>query len=398
MYNSKWRYFKLVFKRSKTHNNFLLMFLVVLSVVTLISILSFTGCRVSKETEEEPVISEPESEEEVTEEKASAEEEEVEDTITGMEITGNINILSGLNISDTVGNSRPIAVMVENSPDSRPQSGLIYADMVYEAVDEGGVTRYVAVFSSNDAEIIGPVRSARIYYAEIARNFDPIYAFWGTYTDAYKVIKDLGLDVLTPLGDQFGNSTIVANTSSGWRDTSRSNITEHTAFMSTIKLKEDAENLGYSLEGGQSPLRFKIDAVDSERGDISDITINFSNDTYRVDFEYNRENNNYLKFTGGVPHTDYETGKQIAVNNVIVMITNIEGPIDQYGHMAIRTTGTSDIGKAFFFMDGNVIEGTWERTSVFDPFKYKDDDGNIVLFNRGFTWVALIQDTNRLTY
>jgi len=367
------------------------MFLVVLSVVTLISILSFTGCRVSKVTEEEPVISEPESEEEVP-------VGEEEDKIAGIEITGDINILSGLDISDTVGNSRPIAVMIENSPDSRPQSGLIYADMVFEVVDEGGVTRYVAVFSSYDADIVGPVRSARIYYAEIARSFDSIYAFWGTYTEAYKVIEDLGLDVLTPLGDQSGNSNIVANTSSGWRDYSRSNITEHTAFMSTIKLKEEAADYGYSLDGRQSPLRFKVDAVDSDKGDISNININFSYDTYRVDFEYNRENNNYLKFTGGAPHTDYETGKQIAVNNVIVMITSIKGPIDQWGHMAVRTTGTSDIGKAFFFMDGNMIEGTWERTSAFDPFKYKDDDGNIVLFNRGSTWVTLIQDTNRLTY
>ena len=352
----------------------------------------FAGCKKEEATEEESIVVEPE---EVVEE---IEEKIAEDKIAGIEITGDINILSGLEISDEVGNSRPIAVMVENSPDSRPESGLIYADMVYEAVDEGGVTRYVAVYSSYDAEIVGPVRSARLYYAEIARSFDPIYAFWGTYTDAYKVIEDLGLDVLTPLGDQSGNSTIVANTSSGWRDYNRSNITEHTAFMSTIKLKEDAENLGYSLEGGQSPLRFKIDAVDSDKGDISNININFSSDIYRVDFEYNRENNNYLKFTGDTPHTDYETGKQIAVNNVIVMITNIEGPIDQYGHMAIRTTGTSNIGKAFFFMDGNVIEGTWERTSAFDPFKYKDSEGNIILFNRGSTWVALIQDTGRLTY
>jgi len=389
----------LVFKKNKTHNNFLLtLFLVVLLVVTLISILSFTGCRVSQVTEEEPVISEPEAEEGDEGSEAVEEKVDEEDKITGMEVTGNINILSGLNISDTVGNSRPIAVMIENSPDSRPQSGLIYADMVFEVVDEGGVTRYVAVFSSNDADIIGPVRSARIYYAEIARSFDPIYAFWGTYTEAYKVIEDIGLDVLTPLGDQSGNSTIVANTSSGWRDYSRSNITEHTAFMSTLKLKEDAADYGYSLEGGQSPLKFKIDAVDSERGDISDIAINFSYDTYRVVFEYNRENNNYLKFTGGTPHTDYETGKQIAVKNVIVIITSIKGPIDQWGHMAVRTTGTSDIGKAFFFMDGNVVKGTWERTSVFDPFKYKDDDGNIILFNRGPTWVALIEDTNKLTY
>lgn len=382
------------FKNNKKHKNSLLILLVVLSVMTLISILSFTGCKFGQATEEESVISEPEEEEAGDSEAAeeSSEEEEVEDTITGMEITGDINILSGHNISDTVENSRTIAVMIENSPDSRPQSGLIYADMVYEVVDEGGVTRYVAVFSSNDAEIIGPVRSARIYYAEIARSFDPIYAFWGTYPECYDVIRSLDIDVLD------GNSEVIAYTDSGWRDYSRSDITEHTAFMSTLKLKEDAAEYGYSLEGGQSPLRFKIDAVDSERGDISDINIVFSYDNFSVDFEYNRENNNYLKFTGGSPHTDYETGEQIAVNNVIVMITNIDGPIDASGHMVVRTTGTSEIGKAYFFMDGNVIEGTWERTSVFDPFKYKDNDGNIILFNRGSTWVSLIQDTARLTY
>jgi len=378
----------LVFKRSKTLNFLVFVFLIMALVFTAF----FAGCKKEEATEEKPIAVETE---EVVEE---IEEGEDVEKIAGIEITGDINILSGLDISD-VGNSRPIAVMIENSPDSRPQSGLIYADMVFEVVDEGGVTRYVAVFSSYDAEIVGPVRSARIYYAEIARSFDPIYAFWGTYKEAYPVIEDMGLDVLTTLGEPLpAVSSIVANTSSGWRDYSRSNITEHTAFMSTIKLKEEAADYGYSLEGGQSPLRFKIDAVDSEREDISNININFSYDTYRVDFEYNRENNNYLKFTGGAPHTDYETGKRIAVNNVIVMITSIEGPIDQWGHMAVRTTGTSDIGKAFFFMDGNVIEGTWERTSAFDPFKYKDDDGNIVLFNRGSTWVALIQDTNRLKY
>lgn len=386
MYNSKWRYIKLDFGKNKTAKILIFSFLVAVLIFTVI----FTGCKTGKTSEDEPIAEEPkESSEEVEDDSGKKIDE---DKIAGIEITGDINILSGLDISDTVGNSRPMAVMIENSPDSRPQSGLIYADIVFEVVDEGGVTRYVAVFSSYDAEIVGPVRSARAYYAEIARSFDPIYAFWGTYPEGYDIIRKLDMDVLD------GNSEIIAYAKSGWRDYSRSNITEHTAFMSIIKLKEDASDYEYSLEGGQSPLKFKIDAVDSGKGDISDITINFSYDNYRVDFEYNRENNDYLKFAGGAPHTDYETGKQIAVNNIIVMITDIEGPIDQWGHMAVRTTGTSDIGKAFFFMDGNMIEGTWERTSVFDPFKYKDDDGNIILFNRGSTWVALIQDTNRLAY
>ena len=372
-------------------NKIPLIFIAILSIMTLLSLLFFAGCTRGEATEEQPVISEQEDEEEITEEEPA--EDEDEDKITGMEITGNINLLSGLEISDTVKNSRPLAIMVENSPDSRPQSGLIYADIVYEVVDEGGVTRYVVVYSSHEAEIIGPVRSARIYYAEIARGFDPIYTFWGTYPEGYDAIKTMDMDLLDGNSDAY-----VPYTSSGWRDTSRSNITEHTAFMSTVKLREDASKFEYSLEGGQSPLRFKIDAVDSDRGGISDIVINFSHDTYRADFEYDRANNNYLKSVAGSPHKDYETGRQLAVNNVIVMITDIEGPIDAAGHMVVRTTGTSDTGKAFFFLDGNVIEGTWERATIFDPFKYKDSEGNLMLFNRGSTWVALIQDTSRLEY
>jgi hypothetical protein len=372
---------------------------VVLSVITLISILVFTGCKPGQTAEEEPVGEEETAEEEAAEEEVAEEEGEPSNEVNGTEITGNINILSGLEISDTIQDSRPLAIMVENTPDARPQSGLIYADITFEVVDEYGVTRYVTVFSSHDAEIVGPVRSARMYYAEIARSLDPIYVFWGTYTEAYKVIDDLGLDVLTPLGDQSGISSIVANSNSGWRDYNRSAITEHTAFMSTIALKEEAGNIGYSLEGGQSPLRFKLDADVSDRGDISNIAIDFSDQSaYETYFEYNEEENIYYKYQSGIPFTDYETGQQIAVNNVIVMVTNIEGPIDASGHMVVRTTGTSDIGKAFFFMDGKVVEGTWERASAFDPFLYRNDEGRIMLFNTGSTWVAITQDSGRLTY
>ena len=392
----------MVFKNNKSHYRlFLLRLLVLLSVITLVSILVFTGCDfgqgTEEETGEEEIAEEETGEEEAAEEEVA--EEEPSNEVNGTEITGNINILSGLEISDTVKDSRPLAIMVENTPDARPQSGLIYADIIFEVVDEFGVTRYVVVYSSFDAEIVGPVRSARIYYAEIARSFDPIYAFWGTYTEAYKVIDDLGLDVLTPLGDQSGNSSIVANSNSGWRDNSRSAITEHTAFMSTVALREEAENIGHSLEGGQSSLRFKLDADISDRGDISNIAIDFSDQSaYETYFEYNEEENVYYKFQSGIKHTDYETSQQITVSNVIVMVTNIEGPVDASGHMVVRTTGTSDIGKAFFFMDGKAVEGTWERSSAFDPFLYRDGEGRIMLFNTGSTWVAMIQDSGRLAY
>ena len=387
----------------RTNKSILLRMLFLSTLIVIFSFVltfSLSGCGPAASPEEEVSQEESAQTEETTEESEdtsveTSEEvtEETERSVANMEITGNINILSGLELSDEVLSSRPVAVMIENSPDSRPQSGLINADIVFEVVDEYGITRYVAIFSSKDAEIMGPVRSARIYYAEIARSFDPIYTFWGTYPDAYEVIKNLDMDVLDANSDAY-----VPYTNSGWRDKSRSDVTEHTAFMSTLGIKEDAGEFGYSLEGGQSPMNFKLDAVDSERGNISDITVDFSHDKYIVDFKYDPELNIYLKSLAGEPHIDFESKEQLSVNNVIVLLTDIDGPIDQYGHMVVRTTGSHELGEAYFFMDGDVVEGTWGRTSAFDPFEFKDKDGNTVLFNRGSTWVCMIPGIDRLMY
>jgi len=283
--------------------------------------------------------------------------------------------------------------MVQNSPKARPHSGLIYADMVFEAVAEYGVTRYVTLFSSFDADILGPVRSARIYFAEIARSFDPVYTFWGTYPEGYAAIKNMDMDVLD------ANSTAyVPHTSSGWRDHSRSDALEHTAFIDTYGIKEDAIKHGYSLEGGQSPMAFKLDAPDSGRGNISEITVDFSSSMYKVGFSYDDNTNKYLKSLAGSPHVDFESGQQLSLNNIIVIITDIDGPLSTAGHMMIRTTGSHDEGTAYYFMDGNVIKGTWGRDSIFDPFEFKDSNSQQILFNRGSTWVCIIQSIDRLTY
>ncbi len=382
-----------------------LLSLSLLIILCLVMVFSMPGCKTGEPAavEEEAVPSDNEQEETAaeTEEETAAEEEideevdgkEETDTIRDLEITGNINILNGMEISDSIEGGRPVAVMIENSPDSRPQSGLINADIVFEVVDEYGVTRYVAVFSSKEPDIMGPVRSARIYYAEIARSFDPIYVFWGTYGDAYPVLKTMDQDLLDANSDAY-----VPYTNAGWRDPSRSNVLEHTAFIDIAGIKEDAESHGYSLDGGQSPMKFKLDAAESERGNISDIEVDFSQDNYRVGFDYDPSSNTYLKTLAGDPHNDFETGRQIELNNVIVMITDIDGPIDQWGHMVVRTTGTHEAGQAYYFMDGNMVEGTWGRSSIFDPFEFRDINGDPVLFNRGSTWVCMIQGIDRLSY
>ncbi|MCL5069719.1 MAG: DUF3048 domain-containing protein [Actinobacteria bacterium] len=312
-------------------------------------------------------------------------------------ITGNINIFSGLEISDKILNSRPIVVMIENTPDARPQSGLINADIVFEVVDEGGITRFVAVFSSYDAALVGPVRSSRPYYAEIARGLDPVYVFWGTATQFYKIIEMLGLNYFSPLGDQTGYSNIVANLAVNGIDSKRdpSRVSPHNAYTFTPRIKELAKKLGYSLEGGQSPLLFKLDASGLERGDISKITVDFSSSQYITEFNYDSESNTYVRSVAGSPSIDRESGKQITLNNIIVMVTDIVNSGDKAGHMIVRTTQQ---GNAYYFFDGKVLEGTWSRYSALKPYKFKDKNGNTVLFNRGKTWIAVVSGVERLNY
>ena len=339
--------------------------------------------------------------EQTAEAETTAAETTMEEGPNPNEITGNINMLTGQEISDSVLNSRPFAVMIENSPDARPQSGIINADVLFEAVDEGGVTRFVSVFSSKEPDLIGPVRSTRPYYAEVARSFDPILVFWGTAPQFYVIVANLGLDYLSPLGDDTGNSSITANfvdPGSGEgkdaiRDATR--VAPHNAYVRLPRMKEIAADIGYSLEGGQSPFKFKEDAPEGDRGDISDISIDFSSASYKAEYKYDSATNTYLRSSGGKPSLDRESGDQMAFNNVIVLFTDIKNSGDEAGHMIIRTTQT---GEAYFFMDGKVIEGTWGRNSALEPFSFKDKDGKTILVNRGKTYIGMVSGIEQLGY
>jgi len=386
----------------KTRIKILKILILIIITAVLAAALILSGCKAAElpETASAETTAAEETSAETAEETI-AEQTTEEEIIIG-EITGNINILNGLEISEKVLNSRPMAIMVENLAPARPQSGLIYADVVFEVVDEHGITRFVAVFSSYDATLVGPVRSTRPYYAEIAAGFNPVYVFWGTHPLFYKVVENLGLDYLSPLGDESGNSSITSNFVDPWnpgegvdaiRDGTRQR--PHNAYVRIPRMKEIAEKLGYSPEGGQSPFHFKEDATESDRGNITDIIINFSDPSFKVDFKYDSKTNTYLRYCGGQPSNDRETGKQITVNNVIVLFTDIKNSGNVEGHMLVRTTQG---GNAYYFLDGNVIEGTWGRKSALEPFIFKDMDGKTVLFNRGQTWVAMISGIEQLEY
>jgi len=295
--------------------------------------------------------------------------------------------------------TRPVAVMVENSFAARPQSGLILADVVYEVVDEYGITRFVAIYSSNEAPVVGPVRSTRPYYADIARAFDPIYAFFGTYPQCYGYVESLGMYVLSAMTDHSGHSSITAQ-APYWRDWNRSSIQEHTACMSISSLKQKAQQLSYPLEGGGLTFPYKGEPPLEARGGITNIHISFATHAYApggfdAKYIYDRASNSYLRYMGGYPHTDYNTGQQITVKNIVAMVSDIEGPLDQYGHMAVRTVGS---GTAFIFQDGQAMQGSWQRGSVFEPFIYRDGSGRQISFTGGATWIAIVQGADKVSF
>lgn len=381
----------------KINNNYLLLY----ALISISILILMTSCKGAKEVEE-PIKPTEEGEAEVVEggevevtreakiEKIlKGEEEPLEPTFE--ELSGIRSLYSGVeDLSQTV-KERPIAILIENLCEPggqcvRPQDGLADADIVIEVTDEGGITRYIAIFGADKiVDKIGPFRSSRPYYSEIAFGFDPLFVHFGASGTGYENIDNLGILDLCAVRTKAPHE----------RDTSRGLDSEHTAYTKTTDLRQAAKDLGYDLEGGKSPLKFKADALEDERGEEDIIIIDITRPPYQAKYVYNKETNSYTKYVGGVLHTDRKSGKQIIAKNLIVQITDITRDISsEKGHMVIRTTGYGD---ALFFMDGKVIKGTWSRTSVADPYLYLDEEGRPIGFNVGSTWISFIPSLDKVS-
>ena len=345
-----------------------------------------------KPTEETEVAEETEIEiiKEIKIEKIlKGEEEPLE--LTFEELSGTRSLFSGVEVTEEQRRERPLVILVENLCEPagqcvRPQDGLSDADIVIEVTDEGGITRYIAIFGADKiVDVIGPVRSSRQYYSELAFGFDPLYVHFGGSGVGYENIDHLGILDLCPIRTKAPFE----------RDTSRGLASEHTAYMKTTELRQAAIDLGYDLDGGKSPLKFKEDALEDERREEDTIIVNFSRPPYQAKYVYDKETNSYIKYVGETPHKDRVSGKQIVVKNIIVQITDITHDISsEEGHMVVRTTG---YGSALFFMDGKVIKGYWGRASAADPYLYIDEEGRLIGFNVGSTWISFIPSLDNVS-
>ncbi len=291
-------------------------------------------------------------------------------------------------------NERPFGVMVNNHVDARPQSGLIYADLVYEIVAEGGITRFLAFFLTNTPEKIGPVRSIREYYLVLVKELsDAMVMHIGYSPQALVAINTWPVRSLFRGGcESYAGCT--------WRDNPRNVAYEHTAYVSGVKLRELGVNLGWEGKGDIRLYIFKDDTNKyADRPLANKISIDFWNKgDYSSIFDYNSQNNTYLKSTGydsagnPIPHKDQETGEQVEVKNLIVQYVTENSILgDDKGRLDYQLVGS---GKAVVFIDGRSIDATWSKASRDERTIFYDTNGQEIEFNRGKFWIAIVPDRN----
>jgi hypothetical protein len=297
---------------------------------------------------------------------------------------------------------RPLGIMLENHTEARPHSGLSFADVVYEAVAEGGITRFLAVYYCQDAGITGPVRSARTYYMDMISEYgdSPLYAHVGGANtpgpaNALGQVEDYGWAGYNDL-NQFSVGFPTYR-----RDEARAGravATEHTMYTTTSKLWKVAEErkLTEENEDGDAwdadfrPYKFKSDApTSSSKASVIHIEHWDGQPSYAIDWKYDPASNSYLRVNGGQPHNDRNTKKQIAAKNVIALFMTERRANDGYEGNLHLLYGTKGSGKALIFMDGKQITGKWAKAARTDR-TIITADGSEVSFNPGTQWFHIL--------
>jgi hypothetical protein len=284
--------------------------------------------------------------------------------------------LSGREVAPEVNKEQVTAVMIENSPDARPQSGLKDASVVFEAIAEGGVTRFMGLYQDTQPDYVGPIRSARPYYIEWLLGFDAAYAHVGGSPDAMSAIKSLGVKDL----DQFYNPSAYQRVNNRYAP--------HNVYSGIPKLNELEKSKGYT-SSNFTGFNTKKEAP-AETPTYKSIDARLSGYLYNPHWDYDKATNSYLRSQGGKPHTEEKTGEQISSKVVILMVLNKGVAPDGY-HVTYATNGN---GKVYIFQDGGVVEGTWSKTEGKSQISFLDPNGKQISLNPGQRWITIVASTN----
>lgn len=296
-------------------------------------------------------------------------------------------LLDGMKVAKkAAAESRAFGVMLENLPETRPQSGLAAASVVYEALAEGGSTRFLAVYPMTLSGVprLGPVRSIRPYYVEWLSEYDGAIVHAGGSPDALRMIQSDGILDINGIGGEAKHF---------WRD--RDYAAPHNLFTSS-------DNLSRALDGREQrnaalvPWTFKDDRpLEARPADDQFVRVKFSGYAFETEFRYRSATNTYARFNAGKPHTDANTGEQLQAKNVVVQVIP---PILAFGEKGRLTLDVHGIGKALIFVDGGMNLGTWRKADRTGRTEFFFEDGTPAQLNRGATWVEVVPEDKAVEY
>ena len=290
---------------------------------------------------------------------------------------------------------RPFVVMLDNHPDAYPQTGLDEAVLVFEALAEYGVTRYMAVYAPELAPVqgsIGPVRSARLYFVQWAMGLNGVYVHaGGSPTGLERLTADantlvVNLDAL----ERDHESTFF------WRDTSR--FAPHNLYTNQELIEAyneqriSPETLAADLS--ESGYEFALDALEDAATEASTFGYYFLYADDSVSWSYEPDLNRYWRFRRGRPHVDAVSGDQLWFKSVIVMEV-FEAPIpgDPQARIDQQVIGE---GQAAVFANGVQVSATWRKASEAAPLRFYAEDGSEIVLPPGPQWIAAIPGMNQL--
>jgi hypothetical protein len=276
----------------------------------------------------------------------------------------------------------PVAVMIENAPAARPQSGLDSADIVFEAMAEGGISRFMAVYTHGAAAVVGPVRSARHYFVNLAAELGASLVFIGASPQGYQSLHEYGLRNLDETHAHPGF----------WR--TRARLAPHNAFTSVAGARQALDGRAPVVEGSWAGFTFKDPALRYDGPPAPRAALVYEPWGYHVEYRYDPSTNQYARFMEGQPHKDGQTGAQIQASSLAVLTVNA-WVIDPEGRLDMAQVGS---GPAVYFEDGTALEGSWSKSSPTEITHFLDRDGNPIRFNPGPIWVQLISRESKVIY
>jgi len=294
--------------------------------------------------------------------------------------------------------------------------------VIYEAVAEGGITRFMGVYYCQAAEPysmkydLGPVRSARSYFLDLASEYGdyPLYLHVGgahcsaegdrCTTDpraqALEQIQEYGWQNKDHWSDMNQFSLSYRHCRREPERTGESRVTEHTMYCDTDALWQEADKRGLGDSGWDENFQlweFKDEEKADSRGDIANIEFNFweGYGSYKVTWQYDTENNQYLRYNGGELQKDFVADQDLTAKVVVVQFVKEIGPVDKHKHMLYEVVGK---GEALIFQDGEVVQGRWNKGLRQSRTVFTDLRGKEIELNRGLIWIEILPAGNRVNY